>query len=216
MNTPYQTMTFYPDIYPELTKVIEALDPDEDWCIAGGAIRRYIEKLWSLNKGDTADIDIFILNNAPFSSQHIVQKLGVAPKQTAVNGLVKYKGEISIDVIKNKNYRSPYEVVEDFDFVCCMCFYYKGKIYTSQQAFADIRDMKLNLNNYKRPYSTLNRMMRYARKGYQLSEEFAENLIDALQIDTDVSYYYSISNPESFNYNDYSEEENGNQGTLSL
>ena len=201
------------DFYPDLQKVINFLEgipdlPKKDWCIAGGAIRRIYES----PRVTEGDFDIFVFNQEAFNK---ISKDFVISKKTRLKFNL---GSCTCDLVFTGKHTNPVELVDDFDFRCCQGYYHLGYLHVTLATEEDILDKKLNLVNPKRPYSTLRRIGSYAKKGYQITEQFAEDFVDAMQVlDYDqLELEFSYSDPDSFNWNSYTEETSNAQSTLSF
>jgi hypothetical protein len=195
-----------------LVDLLKDLDP-KSWCLAGGACRKYFENQYRDHDkndllGDT-DFDVFVFNQETFN---IIDRLLCTTHSTVhgfTSGLVKFKSKThpirKIDIIYNPKYRSAAEVIEDFDLRCCQCYFQEDRFTSVKEFLDDIICKKLVINNIRRPYSTLNRLMRYSRKGYNLTEDAAAEFFDHIRIlgDEEFDYSYSITDPNAFSYQHY-------------
>lgn len=211
------TYKYVPEHLPQIQNLVDLLkdlDP-KSWCLAGGACRKYFENQHMDHDkndllGDT-DFDVFVFNQETFNKIDRLLCKTYSTVHGFTSGLVKFKSKThpikKIDVIYNSKYRSASEVIEGFDLRCCQCYFQEGRFTSVKEFLDDIIGKKLVISNIHRPYNTLNRLMRYSRKGYNLTEDAAAEFFDHIRIlgDEEFDYGYSISDPTQFSYENYDE-----------
>lgn len=75
-------------------------------------------------------------------------------------------GKYTVQIVKGYEYVTPVQVVSDFDFTI-VCAAYDGKALTvNTRFFIDNAQRKLVINNLPKPLSTMQRMVKYASRGY--------------------------------------------------
>lgn len=204
------------EVYPELYELLLLLGGVGKWCIAGGAGRNYLERLNLLsenkfNEAVIGDFDLFVLDKSEFYKLvNLFTANGFEVKYTAEQYLMKFKkGNTKVDVIYNSEYQTPKDVVDSFDFRCCQVYITPDKVITADDTvLADIHAKGLNLVSMRRPYGILRRIQSYAKKGYMITEHFAECFVDAIRIldEEDLDLSFSYSDQESFSWQNYDEE----------
>ena len=211
------THKYFPEHLPQIQNLVDLLkdlDP-KSWCLAGGACRKYFENQYMDHDkndllGDT-DFDVFVFNQETFNKIDQLLCKTYSTVHGFTSGLVKFKSKThpikKIDVIYNSKYRSASEVIEGFDLRCCQCYFQEGRFTSVKEFLDDIIGKKLVINTIHRPYNTINRLMRYSKKGYNLTEDAAAELFDHIRIlgDEEFDYGYSISDPTQFSYENYDE-----------
>ena len=214
------THKYFPEDLPQiqdLVVLLKDIDP-KSWCLAGGACRKYFENRHMDHDkndllGDT-DFDVFVFSQDTFNQINLLLYKTHPESRGWSTSLAKYRSKThpikKIDVIYNPKYRSAAEVIEDFDLRCCQCYFQEGRFTSVKEFLDDILAKKLVISNIHRPYSTLNRLMRYSRKGYNLTEDAAAEFFDHIRIlgDEEFDYSYSITDPNQFSYTNYEESNN--------
>jgi hypothetical protein len=198
----YLTSNYIPGTYPELDTVINHLEKayeqnSIDWCIAGGAIRTYLEKLdRPESKTNSKDFDVFVFSN---SDTLIAKKVDYQ-----INNPAKEDTHLSIQLMIG-THKNCMHVVSDFDFICCMAYYHKGQIVQHQLTAEDIKMRQLNFNSIRFPCTLLRRIQTYALKGYFVTPASAETLIEALQMsDPDTTdYRFTIHDIPDYDWRAY-------------
>lgn len=78
-----------------------------------------------------------------------------------------------IQIIKIKDFKTPEDIYNTFDFTVCMALYdYDSKSYHFHESFyPDVAARRINFNvDTKYPYASLVRVKKYAEKGYKISK----------------------------------------------
>ena len=160
--------------------------------IAGGCLRDYFN-----GKSTSSDCDIFFKNLNSFNKAvnyfksngaEIIWESGNAIK-------VKYKGNV-YDLIKIF-FKTPNETINNFDLTICMFATDGHKIYHGKTSFSDLKDKKIVLYRVSKPFSTLKRVLKHYKKGFNMSSEETKNLY---------KYIYSIKYDDELNINGSSGE----------
>lgn len=142
--------------------------------IAGGAVRDY------LAGAEVKDVDLFT------TSKDVEDKLiaffkekGKLLNENSALANYTYKDRW-FQVIKNRYYVTPYDVIDSFDFTICQAVVFRhvsieasgpvvGDVdfHCSPTFFQDALAKHLRINKITFPLSTLERMQKYIQKGYE-------------------------------------------------
>lgn len=142
--------------------------------IAGGSAR----KLYLKQELENSDIDIWFKNadDLRAASQILYKNPAVTVRAETENGITyafdehkdnPLKMEVKIQLISRNYYPDDASAVfGDFDFTICQVVYNQGRLFLSEDAVRDLRDMNLRLNEkYTGPLSTA-RFLKYMNHGY--------------------------------------------------
>lgn len=167
--------------------------------IAGGAVRAYF------HAEQIEDFDLFFRRNNDFTFRENIDRvrhtlMDKGFKETFVcpeGKLYTYKKDIEIDITKVTHYtKTPIkvqlitekefigvqELLDSFDFTVTQFAYDdEGRVWWSPQAISDTVDQMLNINKITYPVATLNRIIKYNKKGYNTREaarQFVDMLVD--------------------------------------
>lgn len=142
---------------------LKLLDVDNVW-LAGGAIR-------CVFSGETIqDFDLFFRNRDYFK--------GVKNRLERLNAKLIFQcpqGELhtymidgmKIQLIVKKFYSTAVDLIDSFDFTICQ-FAYDGKVIeTYENCLQHLVKKELHINKIEYPIATINRMVKYAKRGYK-------------------------------------------------
>ena len=166
---------------PILTDIINSsysfsiIDPEGVW-IAGGALREF----YTVGK-ITKDIDLYFKNGDLFeiAKKHLLKNGGEITFETKNGTKIKYKN-IYYDLIKIF-YSSPQECIDNFDFTVCSCACSIKDIYYHENFIEDLASKKLMFNNIIRPSSSMIRVVKYIKKGYDIPYKNLQYLVNAIK-----------------------------------
>jgi hypothetical protein len=139
--------------------------------LGGGALRGLFNKDEKID-----DIDIFFtdLTQAPNVEKTLVKKGYKVVFKCPLGHLttLKKNGEIKIQLITERQYVSPEEMIDTFDIEACRLAYDGKHIYVgSRQTIRDIRRKQINLWRIDYPNATFKRVIKYTAKGYKATSE---------------------------------------------
>jgi len=141
----------------------DVLDAVPNGWIAGGAVRDYFSRTPT-----NSDIDVFFK-----SAKDLADGLKSIKKAKArllythehVEGFLLNRKHVQL--IKKHFFAGPAETIAEFDFtVCCAAVDHAGEVYTHEHFFEDLAGKRLAINSLPFPLSTLERLQKYAQKGF--------------------------------------------------
>jgi hypothetical protein len=164
--------------------------------IAGGVFKNIF------NNEKIKDVDIFFESEKDFNEAREKFKSNnkYAPnyKNNKVEAFKDTETDITVELIKHK-YKSPLDMVDEFDFTITKFVYYKELVQEDENVMGDVEwkvayhkkffehlHMKRlvvdqDLKDIILPVNTFNRMFRYARYGYFPCRETKSKIIQALR-----------------------------------
>lgn len=132
--------------------------------IAGGAVRDYFARM-----NCDSDIDVFFpsqeeVNAAAVEMVNLKGARLIYSNDTAV-GFV-FKGR-EVQLIQQHYFATPQATIAAFDFTVCCCAVDLSGTYTHEHFLDDLAGRRLAINSLPFPLSTLERLQKYVRKGFQ-------------------------------------------------
>lgn len=131
--------------------------------IAGGAIRDHFA-----NQSIESDIDVFFRNQDDYQS--VIDKL-VHDRRVERKYVHKelscfvWRG-MDVQLIGTHFFPGPRETMESFDFTVCCCALDANEIHMHEHFLEDLAARRLAINKLPFPLSTLERLQKYAKKGF--------------------------------------------------
>lgn len=155
-----------------------------DIVLAGGALRKLVDP-----KDEVMDYDLFRIGERSFyEGEKTLLKLGYSRTFSCPTGkLESYKNKdgIKVQLISLRKYDSIQDIVDSFDITACCCGYTDGSFYQTREFVTDVLNKRIGINKVEYPKATLNRIIKYANKGYKLTRtgnsKFIE-LVNAMAI----------------------------------
>lgn len=147
---------------------------DTYYVLAGGSLLSMLDQ-----KTPISDYDIFVLSNnreqLENRKQYIEEKLlSQGFKQT----FKCPKGELSTFTFANlkvqiinvgwKNYNTVEEILDGFDFHICQVALHGPTLYITKSCISNFRKKELTVNKITYPSSSINRLAKYRKKGYNV------------------------------------------------
>lgn len=150
--------------------------------LAGGSILAHFDTTYSVR-----DLDIFFIRS-PYvvdttkeidRVENQLEGAGYACIETSLTGLVKtYQrknnlGETvnlhtpTIQVIR-RTFPTIFKLFESFDLCLCQMAFDGTQIIRTKKAAYNLRDKKITVNNISRPYNTLQRLIKYKDRGFNI------------------------------------------------
>jgi len=80
------------------------------------------------------------------------------------------RGKHKIQLICEVEYATPYVLLNSFDVSGCIFCWHMGSLYFSREAVRSVFIKNLRVNNVTFPVATLKRIVKYAQKGYSVSD----------------------------------------------
>ncbi len=158
--------------------IIEVVRSLNNVVLAGGAMRALVDV------DDTiCDYDLFVTD---------LSALGPLKKRITDSGfnmvfecpegkLFTYRNEhVKVQVINNRQYLDVYDLINSFDITACCAAWDGVQVYKNKRFVFDVLNRRINLNKIEYPKATLNRLMKYAQKGYKLTREAREYFFNTL------------------------------------
>lgn len=170
------------DILPQFIRKADWLFPDDfdrpAFWLAGGSI------LSLLKSAKVNDWDLF--SNDPKSVIDWLKSKDT-PLTFENDMVANFKwGRHKVQVIKKYTYPNMAATIENFDFTC-ICAAYNGNEFVCHERFyLDAAQQRLVINKHKLPLSTLQRAIKYSRRGYVLCPKALASIcraINELEID---------------------------------
>lgn len=131
--------------------------------IAGGAVRDHFASM-SLS----SDIDIFFATKAKFTEAVELTKKNTAFKPQYTHDTLAaftWQGK-TVQFIGTHFFNSPEETIANFDFTVCSCAVDTENVYLHPHFFEDLAARRLAINELPFPLSTLERMIKYIKRGF--------------------------------------------------
>lgn len=132
--------------------------------VAGGAVRDY----FSLGH-ITSDIDIFFPNEHEFkNAQSALADLDYKPtfeNERVVNYQIN---NLKFQLVKIRWFESPINTIDQFDFTVCCGAVDENGVYLHETFLVDLARKRLIINILPFPISTMQRVIKYVRKGYTI------------------------------------------------
>lgn len=80
------------------------------------------------------------------------------------------KGEHKIQLICEREYFSPIELIESFDITACVIAYHEGTVFFTREFVRSVFKKQARIQNVSFPVATIKRIVKYAQKGYSISK----------------------------------------------
>lgn len=176
--------TLTPDSYKKIRFMYDSLfklaEPENiKIFIAGGAIRDLL-----LGAPRPRDIDIYFTDEKSFNNfAGLLKKKYYSSRiRNTKNSEVfdMKKGWPNIDLVKIEFFPTPEHVIQSFDFTVCCCAMDKDAMYIHNDFFTDLLSRQLRENNFVRPNQTLMRLVKFLKRGFNVSPETLNNLGKAI------------------------------------
>lgn len=170
---------------------------DGKFCIAGGSML----SLW-LDK-PINDIDLFFENENEFLKclKYFNEVVGECDYETPNAVRFVHKG-MKYDLIR-KEFGTPNEIISNFDFYNCAIAVTKDNVYALSHTLESINTNSLMLigENYKiNPTSTMKRVVKYAKKGFNVDNKILLTILSEIRIQTEESFMNSFGENSSFDF----------------
>lgn len=132
------------------------------------------------------DIDVF--TNKQDAVIEALKDAGIEP--TFKNDWVfNFKiGKFTVQVIRAYEYNDPVKLIESFDFTIVCAAYDGESLYVDERFFIDNAQRRLVIKALPKPLSTMQRMMKYASRGYRVCPRGLAELakaVNKMEIDWD-------------------------------
>lgn len=169
-------------------EIIEKLDilTDGTWLL-GGAIRCIFDKT------PLDDFDLFFKNReesikATIKFEKDNWKLVF---KCPLGYLTTFKKDINgktykAQLITKQFYDNPMVAMESFDFNACLFGYFNNCFYLNKHSLKDVVHKRLKIFNLTYPVATINRLIKYRKKGYVINDaimEIVNRLLAANEVD---------------------------------
>lgn len=108
----------------------------------------------------------------PSKTSMVFQKSALDPK-----GGLDFK---TVNIITNKYYEHPRDVIDTYDFTVCMCALNSEEISFHPDYFTDLATKQLRIHKLDEPLQTMWRILKYERYGFEISKEELWRVIEAV------------------------------------
>lgn len=131
--------------------------------VAGGALRDYFAK-----SANYSDIDVFFINEDAYNqARKKLKQLNAFKVMYSHKTLAAFKWRTkTIQLIGTHFFQDPAETISNFDFTVCCAAVDLQKVYHHEHFFEDLACKRLAINSLPFPLATLERLQKYAKKGY--------------------------------------------------
>jgi hypothetical protein len=187
------------ECYEYFNREIFAKGPKTDYYIAGGSLRRFFNK-----EELKTDIDLYFpshnLYNVFYSfigNCELINKNFNIYRNT-INSLCIDNGKDNIDIIR-KVFLPPEKLLEEFDFSVCCCALTKDSLYYHSDYFEHLANKQIVINNKDKDLD-INRVEKYILKGYSISEEQKNIVLDKLLSGKITKKENNLSSPKISSY----------------
>jgi hypothetical protein len=149
----------------------------DDMFLAGGALRSYL----SCKKIN--DFDLFPATKkvgfeaVSFLLENKFKKVFECPRGDLVT---LKKKNMHVQIIMDKLFKTPQEVINSFDFTICMYATDGEFLYTTKDALKHLKQRALMLNKITYPASTIKRFGKYQKHGFKLPEGTIKQFVQIL------------------------------------
>jgi hypothetical protein len=153
--------------------------------LAGGCVRDYL-----LGIDVVADYDLFFPNEQEFqkAKNYFLKKSHNILWESDNSWKIEYNG-LKIDLVKKK-YCNPFNTISCFDFTVCKFAIDKTRLYCNDEDLLDLLKKELVFYNIADVFSTFQRMNRFLKRGYVISEDNKKHLLKktAVQLNQKVGF----------------------------
>ena len=173
----------------ELTGNLPKLDRKGPW-VAGGVLRRLI----SGEKDIDSDIDVFFANFQQLEAfKDGLRKADCELKRENEYNSTWLMGELEVQLIHIKFYKSPAELLDSFDFTLCQLATDGKTLWCAPYALWDIGRKRLVLHRLTYAVASVRRLLKYGAQGFTVcSGAIAQILHEAQKnpetVETEVRY----------------------------
>jgi hypothetical protein len=150
--------------------------------LAGGSLELLVNK-----DAKIKDYDLFFRHNVNFNEALVdLLKAGckveyACPEGELFNLSIPNSSKV-VQLINSHYFRSMTDLVDSFDFVCCMAAYNGDSFYCHNNFERCVTNRMLTINRITYPVASFNRMKRYVGKGYKVSETVALQLLESMKV----------------------------------
>lgn len=166
-----------PDVFTKPWNALHDLIPTIPFWVAGGAITSLF------NSEPINDWDIF----SPEPYKAIIEIISNGAKMTFENShIANFTHESiceKIQIIK-RSFESIEHTVSEIDLTICAAGYNGQSLFVHEDFTDDVDNMTIGLNQVKHPLSTLRRVVKYSRRGYDLHPDVLVTLADQIRHST--------------------------------
>jgi len=163
----YSTKNFRPDKLRQLRPVLKYLSPQI--ILAGGSLRTILNRAHE----DVQDFDLFFTSFEAVGGlrERLVQDGWANTFTCPEEKLFSYKrGNHKLQLICETEYLGGGELISSFDMSAGCAALHEGVIFFTRQFVRSVWTKKLRMMNVSFPVATIKRLVKYAQKGYSISE----------------------------------------------
>lgn len=185
----YSTKYYYKNRIKQLRPILKYLR--EEVFLAGGAIRTVLE----CSNEEVSDFDFF------FKTFEVVLELRERLIQDGWENIFSCpeeklftykKGKHKLQLICEFEYGDMDHLLGEFDMTACCGGYHDGVIYFTRPFVRAVFSKKLRIQNVVYPVATIKRLIKYEKKGYNVTQAAIDlvNLIEGKSFDLDAKRVY--------------------------
>jgi hypothetical protein len=144
--------------------------------VAGGAVRD-----WFSSSKITSDVDLWFKNvdDANKTVEKLRSEFGEPMFES--DGVVNFAiRKHKIQIIRRVFFQTPEDVLNYFDFTISCAAVSTVEVIVHPQFFSDLCRRRLNIANLPHPRTTLNRVLKYERKGFRICPDEMNKLVRAV------------------------------------
>ena len=185
----YSTKYYYKNRLKQLRPILKYLS--EDVLLAGGAIRTVLE----CSNEEVSDYDFFFKTFKVVAElrERLVKDEWEIVFQCPEEKLFTYKkGEHKLQLICEFEYSSMENLLNEFDMTACCGGFYNGAIYFTRPFVRAVFSKKLRIQNVTYPVATIKRLIKYEKKGYNVTQAVIDlvNSIEGKSFDDESKRVY--------------------------
>jgi hypothetical protein len=173
----YLTKYYYKNRLKQLRPILKYLG--EEVFLAGGSIRTVLE----CSNEEVSDYDLFFktLKVVPELREKLIQDKWENVFSCPEEKLFTYKkGNHKLQLICEFEYSSMENLLNEFDMTACCGGYYNGVIYFTRPFVRAVFSKKLRIQNVTYPVATIKRLIKYEKKGYNVTQA-AIDLVNSIE-----------------------------------
>ena len=163
----YQTINFAAYKIKQLRPIFPYLSPDV--ILAGGSLRTVL----NCAAEKVSDFDLFFktFQGVTALREKLLSAGWTNTFSCPEEKLFSYKkGQNKIQLICEREYFSPQELIESFDITACVCAYHEGIIFFTREFVRSVFRKQARIQNVTFPVATIKRIVKYSHKGYSVSQ----------------------------------------------
>ena len=160
-----------------------------DCWIAGGAVRDFFD-FGFVN----SDVDLYFSSDYEYYKANRILSQHEIIDESLSAKLIRTE-KCMIHLVKKHYYSVPQETIDHFDFTVCCAAVSKNAFCYHRNFFKDLRVKELLLHSLTYPLSTLQRVVKYRRKEFTISNHTLMTIVNKI---AEINDKITIENPDSY------------------